>query len=578
MKSVRPIETLSMPFDCELDLPGSKSEANRALVLAALGQGVTRLERATLGDDVLYMVEGLMALGFEVDVLDAAKGTIEVMGGIADTEDEAEIYCGNAGTVVRFLVSVAALVPGEWTLTGDPYLRRRPISPLLDAWRSLGVEIRDTDGGLPVTVVGGRRQGGRVSLDASRSSQFLSSLLLVGHVLEGGLEIELEGETASADYVALTRDTMARFGIRAGVEGPLYRVAPIRAQSPGLVRIDGDWSAAGAFMVLAELTSGRFLGRNLKDNSRQADRRLPELIAALRGNGDLEIDMAATPDQLMNLAVLAARREGRTRFIGAANLRYKECDRLAITAREFRKAGIEIEEEEDGLVVTGTRKLEPAEFDPEQDHRLAMALSVIGSLHPGFSLRNSRCVAKSYPDFFAHLKRIREKHQAIVVVGMRASGKSRLARELAERLESAVVDTDEVFESKNGSLFDYVAKSGWPAFRRAEAMIIAEEIKPGRILAIGGGSLENPATRDIVVKRGIVIHIDEDLAIIRERIKRDPPRPALTSRGTLEELEEIHERRLPIFKSAARIRVPPGLVTEEQVALVIEELRRLCTW
>ncbi|MCB9832658.1 MAG: 3-phosphoshikimate 1-carboxyvinyltransferase [Planctomycetes bacterium] len=578
MTEPRPLPALELPFDLDVDLPGSKSEANRALVLASLAQGVTRLEGATLGDDVLYMAEGLIALGFDLDIVDADRGLIDVVGGLPTVEEEAQIYCGNAGTVLRFLISVAALVPGQWRLTGDAQLKKRPIAPLLEAWRSLGLEIRDCDGGLPVTIVGGKVRGGRVRLDSSSSSQFLSSLLLVGSALDGGLEVQIDGPLASPDYVDLTIETMARFGLRVHRQADLLRVTPSRGLSPGQLAIEGDWSAAGAFLVLAEMTASRFRGRNLRSASHQADRLLPDLIAGLRAPGELEIDLGRTPDQLMNLAILAARRAGSTRFTGVANLRLKECDRLAVTARELGRAGIEATVTEDGLLIAGGGEPRPCVFEPEDDHRLAMALALIASMRPGFAVRQRRCVAKSYPAFFEHLRQARSNHRAIALVGMRAAGKSRLARELGARLAIEVVDSDEIFVRERGAIADFVARSGWPAFRELEATIIARELRSGRVLALGGGALESEATRDLLREAAIVVHLDEDLATIRERIGRDGDRPSLTGRGSVEELDEVHARRRPVYADAARLTVPPGLGTEAQVDFVQKELRRLCSW
>ena len=380
-----------MAAPIELELPGSKSHANRALVAACLAPGRSTLLAATPCDDVVHMVEGLGRMGFGVAWLDRERGTVEVEGGLpADPGARGELDCGEAGTTLRFLTALACAVPGTWRLSGAARLRERPLAPLVAALESLGARIESAGGQPPLTVHGGTLRPGTVELDASTSSQFVSALLLAGRALRDSIEPRIPGPLASPDYVDLTREVLADFAA-----GPRLDYA-----------IEGDWSAWGPFAVLAELEGLELVASNLRADSRQADRRLPALVSALRGPGEREVDCGDTPDQLMNLAVLAALRQGTTRFVGAANLRLKESDRLGVLVREFRRAGVDLEEHADGVLVRGPARLRPAELDPEGDHRMAMAFALLRVREGGLRIADPGCVAKSYPRFFEDLERV----------------------------------------------------------------------------------------------------------------------------------------------------------------------------
>ncbi|MEE9393476.1 MAG: 3-phosphoshikimate 1-carboxyvinyltransferase [Planctomycetota bacterium] len=583
--SSQSISPLRLPFDAELRLPGSKSEANRAIVVAALCKGITRISNATPCDDVRYLVDGLKTLGFDLEWLDQSAGELEVRGGLPKAAHAArtsgEIYCGNAGTAMRFLTSVAILVPGEWLLNGDRRMSTRPIQDLVDAWASLGVEIEARAGCPPIRVKGGLTRGGEVRLDASKSSQFLSSMLLVGWQLKGGLAVQITKGLASASYLELTTEVLKHFGIGTAMTEEHAAVCHTEGQSLGRdpFEIEGDWSAAGTFFALAHLSNSRFLGSNLRPDSTQSDRAVLHHLQALSGRGDLEIDVSNTPDQLMNLALVAARRSGRTRFVGAANLRLKECDRLAVTAREFTRMGIEIAVEPDGISIQGSSRVQAVAFDPEGDHRLAMVGALFGCLAPGMQVSNADCVAKSYPRFFDDLTSICNQTRPLAIVGMRATGKSTLARLIAEILNLEFVDSDSVFEFRAGEIRRHVEKEGWPSFRRAEEAIIAEELRPGVILATGGGAVESESTRAILKKKAAVIWITEELATIGGRLRADSQgRPALSDTGLLPELESALDRRAPFYEDVADIILPPGLSSNEQIGILVEELRRSCTW
>ena len=269
---VRPmrVHTLRLPFDITIALPGSKSVALRAIVAACLAEGRTTIVDATPCDDVLALVDGLAKLGFRIRWFAQDDGILDIEGGLPEGDGSATalIDCGAGGAPLRFLSAVATLCPGTWTLTGNARLQQRPIAALCDALRQLGAQLDDTDGHAPLTIRGGGMHGGPVALDASTSSQHLSALLLIGSLLgsgiesgiESGLDIELTGPLVSAGYADLTARVLSDFGARIDVRGKRWSIAPRTLRSPGDLRIEGDWSAAGAFLVLARITRSRFRG------------------------------------------------------------------------------------------------------------------------------------------------------------------------------------------------------------------------------------------------------------------------------------------------------------------------------
>ncbi|MEM7231242.1 MAG: shikimate kinase [Planctomycetota bacterium] len=560
------LSPLTRPFDVELTLPGSKSQANRTLIAAALTEGRTIIENATPCDDVARMVDNLAAMGFDITWIDRRQGTVSIVGGVPTREGEATLDCGHAGTTLRFLTSLCCLVPGRWTLSGSKRLRERPIEPLVAALRQLGAEITDQTGSLPLTIRGGTLRGGKVSIDGRATTQFASALRLVAPAVPGGIQVEVK-DAGSVPYLELTENVLSTFA-----------ASPVHGTStPRRISIEGDWSAAGAFLVLAKLTGSRLRPTNLSANSAQGDRALPELIASMRGPGNREIDCRGTPDQLMNLSILAARRRGTTRFVGAASLRLKECDRLAVLTRELRKAGIDIEENDDGVTVHESPQLRAASLDPHDDHRMAMAFALLATLHPGIEILDPGCVSKSYPAFFEVLEKLHRAPLGFAFTGMRGAGKSTLGRRWAAAQSLPFIDTDEWFEQEYGSISSFVEENGWPAFRALEEDIVQSALGPGRVVALGGGSSESPTNRHRLKEGGLTIFIDESLSRLEARISIKS-RPALTQENPVAELSALLEKRRPIYRDCAEITLPSNLTTEQQVSRLFKELEARCSW
>lgn len=572
--TVRP---LLVPAESELQLPGSKSHANRAIIVACLAPGTTIIEGATHCEDIDVMVKNLQQMGFHIDwVSSGGKEVLRIVGGIPSNpqKDVKELWCENAGTTLRFLVSLASIVPGNWVITGNDHMRRRPIRDLTTALVSLGVEISDTDGCPPLSIRGGTLSGKNVKLDAGKSSQFLTSLLLIAPLLPSGLTIEITGTLASGGYIELTKKVMEDFGVNVLQESNKFIVQHSQYRSPAQYSIEGDWSAAGPWIALNAVSGSRITFANLHNNSSQADSAFPGVIAKLcNAEGDITIDCREIPDQVMNLSIVTAHREGKTRVIGAKNLRLKECDRLRVLREELTKIGIEITEHEDGVEICGKKHpsygpkpgVQRVTLNPHDDHRMAMCFGIFGLLHHGITVANPECTKKSYSQFFSDLTAVRTSSLPIVIVGMRGSGKSSLGRRLAKVLHLPHIDTDAVFEEKFGPVRAFVNMHGWAEFRVKEEDIVASSLGASRVISLGGGAVMSPLTRERIKKKAIVIWLDardEELVARIERSKR----PALTDLPLKEEVQKLRAERTPMYREIANIFIPATVPFSRQVS------------
>ena len=411
------VEPLDRSPDAVIRPPGSKSLTNRALVVAALAEGPSRLHRILHADDTDAMIGALRALGCTIDI----DGDGVVVGGRAPVPDRVTIDARLSGTTARFLLPLAALGGSEVIVDGQAGLRRRPIGPLLDALSTLGAEIeaRGEPGHLPLRIDGRRLHGGHVRVDASDSSQFLSALLLAAPGFVDGLEVEATGDIVARPFVDMTVSVLRSFG--AEVSEPSTGTFVV---APGGLRgteqtIEADATAASYFLAAAAITGGRVRVEGVGAGSFQGDvgfaRVLAEMGAAvevldgaitleggpLRG---IDVDCSAMPDTAQTLAVVAAFAQGETRVRGIGFTRGHETDRPAAVVTELRRIGADATETGDGFqVVPGP--LHGATIQTYGDHRMAMSFALVGLRVPGIRIADPDVVAKTYPDFFSDLER-----------------------------------------------------------------------------------------------------------------------------------------------------------------------------
>lgn len=423
MIAITPVATL----DAVVTVPGSKSLTQRALIAAALAEGSSRLLGPLASEDTHFTMQALRAMGVACDDSDPDCWHIQGTGGRI-AEPEGDIFLGNNGTATRFLTSVAALGRGRFHITGSERMRQRPILPLMEALRGWQVVIA-SDAGTgcpPLTLQANGLAGGRTVLPEGKSSQYLSSLLLVAPYAATPAELEVRGEILSKPYVLMTLAVMADFGVRVEATPALnaFRIPQGRYQGRTYA-IEGDASGASYFWAAAAVTGGRVTVANVPVPSLQGDAKLLPYLArmgceieqtdagiavtgpeALEG---IEVDMGDMPDVAPTLAVVAAFAEGTTIIDNIAHLRIKECDRLSAVVSELRKLGAEVEEEPARMIIHGKRggsNLHGAEIATYNDHRMAMSFAVAGLRIPGVRIADEQCVVKSFPDFWERFGRM----------------------------------------------------------------------------------------------------------------------------------------------------------------------------
>lgn len=400
---------VTSPLRGAVRLPGSKSITNRALLLAGLARGTSRLTGALKSDDTAHMAVALREMGVAVEEPDETSFTVTGSGRLA--APARSLFLGNAGTATRFLTVAAALAEGAVVLDGDANMRRRPIGPLVEAMAQLGIEAAAPTGCPPVVVAGkGGFDGGRVVIDARLSSQYASALLMASACARGPVEVELaHGDIGAAGYIELTLAAMDRFGAQVERIGnrPAWRVAPTGYAAADLF-IEPDASAATYLWAAEALTGGEIdLGMPAEAFS-QPDARAWSLIRSFP-RMPARIGGSQMQDAIPTLAVLAAFNEGPVRFTGISGLRVKECDRIAALSQGLNaiRPGL-AREEGDELVVEGDPALagaeRPCRIETFDDHRIAMAFALAGLKIGGIVIQDPDCVAKTYPGYWGALE------------------------------------------------------------------------------------------------------------------------------------------------------------------------------
>ncbi|MDP9797603.1 3-phosphoshikimate 1-carboxyvinyltransferase [Catenuloplanes nepalensis] len=401
------------PVDAVVHLPGSKSVTNRALVLGALATGPSTLSSPLLARDSALMVAGLRALGTHVST--AADDRWVVRPGPLHAAGHIDV--GLAGTVMRFLPPVAGLAAGPATFDGDALARRRPLGPLIDALRRIGVRVDGGPGGvLPLTVHGtGEVRGGEVVIDASASSQLVSGLLLAAARFARGITVRHVGPPVpAAPHLRMTVQMLRSAG--AGVDDAtpdVWSVAPGRLSGRGW-EIEPDLSSALPFFAAALVTAGTVVLPGWPRSSMQPVEQLRGLLRAMgadvrlgtggltvRGTGrvhGLDADLSGLSELAPVLAALAALADSPSTLHGVGHIRGHETDRLAVLARALGTLGAEVTELADGLRIV-PRPLRAGVVDTDRDHRMAHAAAVIGLAVPGVELSDVACTSKTLPDF-----------------------------------------------------------------------------------------------------------------------------------------------------------------------------------
>ncbi|AOR64979.1 3-phosphoshikimate 1-carboxyvinyltransferase [Pectobacterium wasabiae] len=411
-----------------LNLPGSKSVSNRALLLAALSEGKTRLTNLLDSDDVRHMLTALTALGVEYH-LSSDRTICEIigLGGAFTAAQPLELFLGNAGTAMRPLAAALCLTAGDIVLTGEPRMKERPIGHLVDALRQGGAKIDylEQESYPPLRLHGGF-QGGEISVDGSVSSQFLTALLMTAPLATQDTHISIQGDLVSKPYIDITLHMMKAFGIEVRNDNYQRFFVAGRQQyrSPGDYLVEGDASSASYFLAAAAIKGGVVRVTGVGRNSVQGDIRFADVLekmgAIVRWGDDyiecergelraVDMDMNHIPDAAMTIATAALFAQGGTTTLrNIYNWRVKETDRLAAMAIELRKVGAEVEEGNDYIRITPPAKLKAAEIGTYNDHRMAMCFSLVALSDTPVTILDPKCTAKTFPDYFEQLARLSE--------------------------------------------------------------------------------------------------------------------------------------------------------------------------
>ncbi|MFC1914186.1 3-phosphoshikimate 1-carboxyvinyltransferase [Chloroflexota bacterium] len=398
----------------KVSVPSSKSYTIRGLMCAALARGESEILNPLLADDTEAAIDVLSKIGISIR---QRKNSWRVSGGNFHKPD-GDLFCRDSAATLRFMTAVCSLVPGKCRLTAGASLSRRPAKPLIDALTKLGLTCSSHGDGPSVIVEGGRLKGGQTELPGDISSQFVSALLFIAPFAEEGVRIRLTTPLTSKPYVTMTLECLDRFGVKVTQKPDSFEIAN-QTYKPAKYSVEGDWSSASYLLALGA-TSGEVEVGNLNPSSLQGDKIMLDFlrdmgaVVEVKDNAikikkarlkAIRADLSDCIDLLPTMAALAAAAEGVSEFTGIAGARLKESNRVTAVKDGLERMGIKVTEERDKLIVAGG-KIKNAEIDSWNDHRIAMAFSIIGTAVGGIRITGAECVGKTFPGFWDILKSI----------------------------------------------------------------------------------------------------------------------------------------------------------------------------
>ncbi|MFC1993021.1 3-phosphoshikimate 1-carboxyvinyltransferase [Chloroflexota bacterium] len=396
--------------------PSSRSYTIRGLICAALARGRSEIVSPLSSDDTKASLNVLSRLGISVQ---QERDSWQVEGG-AFRKPDADLFCGESAATLRFMTAICSLVPGRCRLVAGPSLSKRPVRPLVQTLQQLGVDCSCRGEVAPVIVDGGVLKGGKTELPGDISSQFVSALLFIAPFAEEGVKIRLTTPLESKPYVMMTISCLEAFGIKVDCSEDLgeFEVSK-QAYKPARYVVEGDWSSASYFLALGAV-SGEVEMDNLNPVSFQADRMILELLRSMGASVEvnkntvrvrksrlsaIRADLSDCIDLLPTVAVLAAVANGESELVGIERGRIKESNRVSAVREGLERMGINVTEEKDRLTIAGSEP-KGSVIDSKDDHRIAMAFSILGSLAGGTVIDGAECVSKTFPQFWDKLKSI----------------------------------------------------------------------------------------------------------------------------------------------------------------------------
>ncbi|MFC1951865.1 3-phosphoshikimate 1-carboxyvinyltransferase [Chloroflexota bacterium] len=400
----------------KLRAPSSKSYTIRGLMCAALANGASELIHPLSSDDTEASMDVLSKIGVRIH---QEEDRWQITGGDFH-EPATDLFCGESAATLRFMTAICSLIPGQCRLTAGPSLSKRPVKPLVQALRQLGVNCSCQGDLPPVIVEGGRLKGEVTELPGDISSQFVSALLFISPFAEEGMTIRLTTPLGSKPYVLMTLDCLETFGVTVGFSDELDEFKVIKqTYEPAKYEIEGDWSSASYFLALGAV-SGEVEIKNLNPASLQGDKMMLNFLQDMGALVEvsensitvkksrlkaIRADLSDCIDLLPTMAVLAAMADGVSELTGIGRARLKESNRVAAVKEGLERMGVKTTEERDRLMVTGS-KPKGTLIDSKGDHRIAMAFSILGSVAGETIIDGAECVSKTYPEFWNELKNI----------------------------------------------------------------------------------------------------------------------------------------------------------------------------
>ncbi len=551
-----------------ISIPGSKSIANRALVLAHLSRNKTKFKNLPNCTDVTLMQKALKSL------------------------NKAKINTGDAGTTTRFITALATLQNRKITIDGTTHMRKRPIRPLITALNGLGAKVTSKTGCPPLTIHPKVPTGGQISLPGNISSQYLSALLMIAPTLEKETIINIEQKLCSTPYIDLTLEIMKDFGIKVTNKNyKQFKIKPQKITPQKTLSIEPDASSAsyiGAFAAFHPKT--HVLLKGLNKNSIQGDisflKHLKKMgcLITQKPTGTLiqgpkklkslgKIDMNETPDLVMTFAILAIFTEGKTTIKNIENLRIKETDRLKALKTELTKIGIKVKTTKNSITIIGDPNLTPKKTTIEtyNDHRIAMSFAIANTRLHTLIITNPTCVQKSYTQFWDDLAELNKT--SLILIGLRGSGKTKLGKMISKYTNRQFIDTDQEIEKQIGmKIHEFVEQNGWRKFRDIERKVISETTKrDNTVISTGGGAVLCRHNTKNLQKSGFIVYLHRHPKTCAKYIENNKDRPPLTNKVDIEEeMKELYKTRNKTYKKVATLTFKRTENLEENALQIIK--------
>ena len=553
-------------------IPGDKYVANRLLIIAALSEGKSVIHNVPDNEDINQMILCLKAFGVSIK---REQDTVIIQGKNQSRKKDVNINVKDSGTLFRFITAFAALSKNKTAIDGSSRIRQRPIADLLFSLKELGADIPKKKS-YPLVLNGNGLDGGTTSIDGSKSSQFISALLLVSPYAKEDVTIKVNGESVSKEYIDLTISLMERHGVYVGREDySVFHIPSNQKYKPVNYRIPTDCSSANYFFAIAAVLGKKISIGNFDFELPHGERKFIEVLERMgckikKGKNPItvlgtknlkgvSVDMSRMPDAVQTLAAVSIFAEGKTIIKNISHLKYKESDRIKDTSDELRKLGIKVSCGDNSMVIN------PGYFhgecvNPHNDHRMAMSFAVIGTRIHGIRILNHECINKSFPDFFNTLESIGVKlikMRCISLIGYRASGKTTISKLLSQKLSMKLISTDRIIESKvNTPINYYVQKNSWEKFRTKEKEVL-NQIKPasGSVIDTGGGIIESSGNRTKLRDLGIVIYLKATVGTLRKRMRKDGDviRPPINGISVYDEINDAFNTRKSLYEETADI-------------------------